>query len=73
MNKRTILGAVLAVLGVAALLFGGFSYTESKPVLDAGPLHVTSQEEHDVSIPVIAGVVILIAGLGLIVAGRRAA
>ena len=73
MHKLTYLGVAFAILGVAALFFGQFSYTDTKPVLDAGPLHVTSHEEHRVSIPVIAGVVILIAGLGLIVAGRRAA
>jgi hypothetical protein len=73
MRNLTYLGIVFAILGVAALLFGRFGYTDTKPVLDVGPIHVTSQEEHSVSIPMIAGVVILIAGLGLIVAGRRAA
>jgi hypothetical protein len=67
------LGVVFAILGVGALLFGQFSYTETKPVLDAGPIHVTSHEQHNVSIPTIAGVVILIAGIGLIVVARRAA
>ena len=73
MRNLMYLGVVFAVLGVAALLFGGFSYTDTKPVLDAGPIHVTSHEEHNVSIPMIAGAVILIAGIGLIVVGRRAA
>jgi hypothetical protein len=73
MPKLTYLGVAFVILGAAALLFGRFSYTDTKPVLDAGPIHVTSQEEHSVSIPMIAGVVVLIAGLGLIVAGRRAA
>ena len=73
MHKLMYLGVVFAILGVAALLFGRFSYTDTKPVLDAGPIHVTSHEEHNVSIPTIAGIVILIAGLGLIVVGRRAA
>ena len=72
MRNLMYLGVVFVVLGVAALLFGSFSYTDTKPVLDAGPIHVTSHEEHHVSIPIIAGVVILIAGLGLIVIGRRA-
>lgn len=73
MRNIMYLGVLLAVMGAAAVLFGGFSYTETKPVLDAGPLHVTAHEEHNVSIPMIAGVVVLIAGLGLIVVGRRAA
>jgi len=73
MRKLMYLGVVFAILGVGALLFGQFSYTDTKPVLDAGPIHVTSHEEHNVSIPTIAGVVILIAGIGLIVVARRAA
>jgi uncharacterized membrane protein len=73
MRNLTILGVVLVVLGAAALLFGHFSYSQDKPVLDAGPIHVTSQQEHHVSIPTVAGVLVLIAGFGLILAGRRSA
>jgi len=73
MRGLTLIGAVLVVLGVGALLFGHFSYTETKPVLDAGPIHINSQEDHTVWIPTIAGVVVVLAGLGLILAGRRAA
>jgi hypothetical protein len=73
MRNLTILGVVLVVLGAGGLLLGHFSYSEDKPVLDAGPLHITAQEEHRVSIPTIAGIVVIVAGLGLIVMGRRAA
>ena len=73
MRKFMNLGVALVILGVAVMLFGHFSYSDTKPVLDAGPIHITSHEEHYVSIPTIAGIVILIAGLGLIVVGRRAA
>jgi hypothetical protein len=64
---------VLVVLGAGALLFGHFNYFEKKPVFDAGPIHVTSDQEHYVSIPTIAGVVVLVAGVALIVIGRRPA
>lgn len=73
MRNLTVLGALLVVLGVGTLLFGHFSYSETKPVLDAGPIHVQTQEEHHVSIPTVAGIVIVIAGLGLVLAGRRSA
>ncbi|MGD0142383.1 MAG: hypothetical protein ABSC92_04430 [Rhizomicrobium sp.] len=73
MRNLTMLGTVLVVLGVAALLFGHFSYSQTKPVLDAGPIHVTSQEEHYVSIPTLGGILVLAAGLGLILIGRRSA
>jgi len=73
MRNLSLLGVVLIVVGGAALLFGHFSYTQTKPVADIGPLHVNAQEEHQVSIPTIAGIVIVVAGLGLVVVGRRTA
>lgn len=73
MRGLTILGVVLVVLGVAALLFGHFSYTETKPLVDAGPIQINTQQDHTVWIPTVAGVVILLAGAGLIFAGRRSA
>jgi uncharacterized membrane protein HdeD (DUF308 family) len=73
MKSISILGIVLIVLGVAALFFGHFSFTETKPVLKAGPLQVNSQEDHTVWIPTVAGIVVLLAGVGLVFAGRRGA
>jgi uncharacterized membrane protein YidH (DUF202 family) len=73
MRNLALLGVVLIVIGVGALVFGHFSYTQTKPVADIGPLHIDAQEEHHVSIPTIAGIVIVIAGLGLVVVGRRSA
>jgi hypothetical protein len=72
MKPLTTLGAILIVLGVAALFFGHFSFTETKPVLKAGPLQINSQEDHTVWIPTVAGIVIVLAGLGLVVGDRRA-
>ena len=73
MKNLSMIGVVLIVLGAGVLVFGHFNYSETKPVLDAGPIHVKTQEEHHVSIPTVAGIVIVIAGLGLVFAGRRAA
>jgi uncharacterized membrane protein YidH (DUF202 family) len=71
MKNMGILGAVLIVLGVGALFFGHFSYTDTKPVVKVGPLEINSQEDHTVWIPTAAGIVIVLAGLGLVMAGRR--
>ncbi len=73
MRNLYILGLVLVVLSAGGLLFGHFTYSDTKPVLDAGPIHITAQEDHNVSIPTIAGILILVAGVGLIVISRRAA
>ena len=71
MKNLGILGAVLIVLGVGALLFGHFTYSETKPALKLGPLQINSQEDHTVWIPTVGGIVIVLAGLGLVMAGRR--
>jgi uncharacterized membrane protein len=73
MRGLTLIGVVLVLLGVGALLFGHFSYSETRPLIDAGPIHVNSQEDHTVWIPTVAGVVVLLAGLGLVFAGQRKA
>lgn len=72
MKNLSLLGVVLIGLGVAALFFGHFSFSETKPVLKAGPLQINSQEDHTVWIPTAAGIVVLLAGLGLVIAGRKA-
>ena len=71
MKNLGILGAILIVVGVAALLFGHFSYSETKPAVRLGPLQIDSQENHTVWIPTVGGIVIVLAGLGLVMAGRR--
>ena len=73
MKNLGILGAVLIVLGVGALIFGHFSYSETKPVLKAGPLEINSTENHTVWIPTAAGIVAVLAGVGLVFAGKKAA
>jgi len=71
MKNLGILGAILIVLGVGALFFGHFTYSDTKPVLKAGPLQINSTEDHTVWIPTVAGIVVVLAGLGLVMAGRR--
>ncbi|HEY1612583.1 MAG TPA: hypothetical protein VGF97_02675 [Rhizomicrobium sp.] len=73
MRGISMIGVLLVVLGVAALAIGQFSYTDTKPVLKAGPIQVNSTEEHRVNVPLIGGIVILVAGVALIVIGRRPA
>jgi hypothetical protein len=73
MRNLLILGVVLVLLGAGGLLVGHFTYSSSEPVLDAGPIHITAQEDHRVSIPTLAGIAVLAAGIGLILVGRRTA
>ena len=73
MKPIAILGLVLIVLGIGGLFLSHVSWTETKPVVKVGPLEVNSQEDHTVWIPTAAGVVAVLAGLGLVFAGKKAA
>ncbi|HEV2562095.1 MAG TPA: hypothetical protein VGT78_08120 [Rhizomicrobium sp.] len=71
MRNLTMLGVLLVVLGVAGIAFDHFSYTETKPLINAGPIQVNTQEQHNFSIPLAGSIVVLIAGVVLIIAGRK--
>jgi hypothetical protein len=62
---------VLIVLGLAALAYQGFTYTSRETVIDIGPIKATADTQKTVPIPPIAGVVAVVAGIALVVAGKR--
>ena len=64
-------GILLVVLGIAGLVVQNVHFTETKRVVDIGPLHVNSEEQHNVPIPTIAGIIAVIAGLGMVFASKR--
>lgn len=67
------LGIVLVVLGVLALIYGGFNYTRQRTVIDMGPLKATATEHRKLPISPIVGAVAIVGGLLLIVAQQRKA
>jgi hypothetical protein len=73
MKPVAILGLVLIVVGIIGLVVSHVSWTETKPVVQLGPLQVNSQEDHTVWIPTAAGVMAVVAGIGLVFAGKRSA
>ena len=73
MRNMMWVGVLLVILGIAGLVIQNVQFTETKRVLDVGPLHVNSEERHNVPIPTIAGIVAVLAGLALVIASRRQA
>ena len=65
------LAVVLIVLGVIALAYGGITYTHEKKVVDLGPIQASKKETSTVPLPPILGVVAIIGGGILLVAGKR--
>ena len=70
MNKA--LGAILIVLGIIGLAWGGITYTTQKKVLDLGPIQATHEKHHTLPIPPVAGAIALVGGIALLVTDRRA-
>jgi uncharacterized membrane protein YidH (DUF202 family) len=68
---RTIVAVGLIVLGLLALVYGGFSYTRETHDIDLGPLQFEVEEKERVNVPVWAGVACVVAGTGLLLVGRR--
>jgi hypothetical protein len=66
-----VLGAALIMLGLIGILWGGFSYTTQKKVIDMGPIQATHTKTHDVPLPPVAGAVSLIAGIAFLATGKR--
>jgi hypothetical protein len=66
-----LIGVLLVVLGIGGLIVQNVTFTETKHVLNVGSLQVTAEEQHNVPIPTIAGIIAVIAGLGMIFASRR--
>jgi hypothetical protein len=59
---------LLIVLGAAGLMMQ--TVTETKNVLTIWPLELRSQEQHRFPLPTIAGVVAVVAGLGILFASQ---
>jgi hypothetical protein len=71
MKPATIVGIVLIVLSVIAFGYQGITYTTREKVIDLGPIEATAERKKTIPLPPIVGVVALVGGVGLIVAGNR--
>ena len=71
MKPATVLGAVLIVLGLAALAYQGITYTSREKVIDIGPLEATAERQKTIPLPPIMGIVAVAAGVALVVVGVR--
>jgi hypothetical protein len=67
------IGIILIVLGVVLMLFTGFTYVTKKNVADIGPIEINKEERHSVPWSPITGGVLLIAGIVLVVSGKKKA
>jgi hypothetical protein len=64
-------GLVLIVLGLAALVWQGFSYKTEEKVVDVGPIEVNKESTKHVPLSPIAGAAALIGGIALVAVGSK--
>jgi hypothetical protein len=64
------LAAVLIVVGVIGLAYGGISYTRHRKVLDLGPIEAHVDEKKTIPLPPVAGAVALLVGVALLTTRR---
>lgn len=71
MKPIAIAGVLLIVLGLAALVYQGVTYTTRETIIDIGPVRATADREKTVPLPPVLGIVAVAAGVALLVAGAR--
>lgn len=71
MNPNRLIAIILIVAGVAALAYGGFSYTKESHDVKLGPIEFSLKEKKEVSIPTWAGIAAVAAGVALLMFGGR--
>ena len=71
MKSTTVMGIVLVILGVFALAYQGFSYTDREKVIDVGPIHATVDSTKHVPLPPIIGGLALLGGVALLAIGAK--
>jgi uncharacterized membrane protein HdeD (DUF308 family) len=71
MRILAIIGVLLIAFGIVALAFQGFTYFTTEHVVDAGPLHIDVQKPHTIIFHPVVGVLAVIAGLVLVIAGIK--
>lgn len=69
--KSSTIAILLIVIGAIMLAYQGFTYTTKEKAIDLGPLQVTAEKEHFVSLPPVIGGALVVGGVLLLVTGRR--
>ena len=64
-------GVLLVIIGILALVSGGFGYNRQTTILDVGGLKATTTEHKTFPVAPLVGAMVLLAGIALVVVPRR--
>ncbi|MEO8381037.1 MAG: hypothetical protein ABI779_15350 [Acidobacteriota bacterium] len=71
MNGLKIVAILLIVAGIAGLVYGKISYTESSHEAKIGPFDLSVKEKKTVNIPLWTGIAAIAAGALLLIVPKR--
>lgn len=71
MTAKRIVAAILIVIGLVGVLWGGFSWTQERTVVDLGPIEARAEERKTIPISPLIGGLILAAGVVLLLVPDR--
>ena len=65
------LGIVLIIVGILMMIFRGVSFTREKEIIDVGPVEINRKDKETVAWPLYAGAIATVAGVVILIAGRK--
>lgn len=66
-----VTGIILIVVGILMMVITGFNFKTKEKVVDLGPVEINKEKDHSVGWPMYVGGIVLVAGIGLAIAGRK--
>ncbi|MBS1735062.1 MAG: hypothetical protein JSS98_00470 [Bacteroidetes bacterium] len=66
-----IVGGILIVIGIAMIVFQGFSVPVEKNIIDAGPIQVNKTENKWIGWPSYTGAILAVAGVVMVIVGGK--
>lgn len=71
MTTPKIVGLVFVIAGLVSLLLGGFSWNQTKTIVDIGPIEAHSTERKTLPIPPVIGGLLMVGGVVLLLVPNR--
>ncbi|HEY0906327.1 MAG TPA: hypothetical protein VGE17_03940 [Methylophilus sp.] len=71
MKSGLWIGLILITLGVLGLVYQGFSYESKETVAKIGSLEASAEVTKEVEIPKPLSIILIVAGAGLALSGRK--
>lgn len=69
MNRTN--GIALIIIGVAMLIWTGFTYTKKEKIVDAGPIQISADKQKTVNWPPYLGGILLVGGIVIVATAKK--